>query len=136
MLSPSETGTTLGATPGTCREPGDRPLARVPGTGGGAQRKQSQATGRPGAARRARPLHLIHGGALSIAARQERLLPGPARPNASRDDPGHGPGAQARSSSGHTATRGSKRGSRRAHTRGSDEHPRPPFLHDLIRAQA
>ena len=34
MLSPLETGTTLRATSGTREEPGDRPLARVPGTGG------------------------------------------------------------------------------------------------------
>ncbi len=33
MLSPLETGTTWG-DPGTWEEPGDQPLARVPGTGG------------------------------------------------------------------------------------------------------
>ena len=34
MLSPLETGTTLGATPGNVEEPGSRSLARVSGTGG------------------------------------------------------------------------------------------------------
>ena len=34
MLSLLETGTTLGATPGTWEEPGNRSLARVSGTGG------------------------------------------------------------------------------------------------------
>ena len=34
MLSPLETGTAPGATPGTWEEPGNRPFARVPGTGG------------------------------------------------------------------------------------------------------
>jgi hypothetical protein len=34
MLSPLETGTTLGATPGPWEEPGNRSLARVSGTGG------------------------------------------------------------------------------------------------------
>jgi hypothetical protein len=43
MLSPLETGTTLRVTSGTWEEPGDRPLARVPGTGG-----RPAASARPG----------------------------------------------------------------------------------------
>jgi hypothetical protein len=63
-----------GATPGTREEPGDRPLARVPGPGGQrAARGEDQATGQPARRGRARPLHLIHGGALPDSARQERL---------------------------------------------------------------
>src|SRR5271165_2478140 len=63
-----------GATPGTREEPGDRPLARVPGPGARrAARGEDQATGLPARRGRARPLHLIHGGALPDSARQERL---------------------------------------------------------------
>ena len=63
-----------GATPGTREEPGDRPLARVPGPGGRrAARGEDQATGQPARRGRARPLHLIHGGAVPDSARQERL---------------------------------------------------------------
>ena len=63
-----------GATPGTREEPGDRPLARVPGPGGRrAARGEDQATGQPARRGRARPLHLIHGGAVPDSARQERV---------------------------------------------------------------
>jgi hypothetical protein len=82
-----------GATPGTREEPGDRPLARVPGPGGRrAARGEDQATGQPARRGRARPLHLIHGGAVPDSARQERLAraaPG-NRGNAGRDDRGSG----------------------------------------------
>jgi len=62
-----------GATPGTREEPGDRPLARVPGPGGrSAARREDQATGQPARRGRARPLHLIHGG----TQRRRRLSPG------------------------------------------------------------
>src|SRR5437868_8899113 len=71
---PLETGTTPGATPGTREEPGDRPLARVPGPGGRrAARGEDQATGRSARRGRARPLHLIRGGAVPDSARQECL---------------------------------------------------------------
>jgi len=74
MLSPLETGTTPGVTPGTREEPGDRPLARVPGPGGRrAARGEDQATGQSARRGRARPLHLIHGGAVPDSARRERL---------------------------------------------------------------
>ena len=63
-----------GATPGTREEPGDRPLARVPGPGGRrAALGEDQATGQPARRGRARPLHLIHGGAVPDSARQDRL---------------------------------------------------------------
>lgn len=79
MLSPSETGTTLGATPGNVQGAG-RP---APHTGTwyrrGARRQQSRATGRAwrGEAGQGPPSHTW--GALSDSALQERLLPGPAR---------------------------------------------------------
>ena len=79
MLSPSETGTTLGATPGNVQGAG-RP---APHTGTwhrrGARRKQSRATGGAwrGEAGQDPPSHTW--GALSDSAPQERLLPGPAR---------------------------------------------------------
>ena len=83
-----------GATPGTREEPGDRPLARVPGPGGRrAARGEDQATGQPGRRGRARPLHLIHGGAVPDSARPERFAgsgtSGTCR-NAGRDDLGSG----------------------------------------------
>ena len=83
-----------GATPGTREEPGDRPLARVPGPGGRrAARGEDQGAGLPARRGRARPLHLIHGGAVPDSARQERLAragtPG-NRGNAGRDDRGSG----------------------------------------------
>ena len=74
MLSPLETGTTPGATPETWEEPGNRSLARVSGTGG-----RRAAPAKPGNWRalawrgRARPLHLIHGGALSDSDRSDTL---------------------------------------------------------------
>lgn len=69
----------LGATLGTWEEPGNRSPARMPGTGGGARRQQSQATGRTwrGDAWQGPPSHTW--GALLDSARQERLLLGPAR---------------------------------------------------------
>ena len=85
----------LGATPGTWEEPGDRSLARVPGTGGGARHRQGQATDRPGAARpgKAPPSHTWRGLSLFCPAGTSCARTGtPATcRNASRDDPGHGP---------------------------------------------
>ena len=62
----------LGETPerGRSRETGPRAGAWP---GGGAWRRQSRATGQPVRRGRARPLHLIHGGASSDSVRQERL---------------------------------------------------------------
>ena len=72
MLSPLETGTTRGRRRerGRSRETGHSRGYLAPA--GGAQRRRSQLAGlaRRG---RARPLHLIHGGALPDSARQERL---------------------------------------------------------------
>ena len=68
MLSPSETGTTLGATPGTCKEPGDRPLIRVPGTGGARGASRAGQLAALGAARPGKAPHLIHGGPCLILA--------------------------------------------------------------------
>jgi hypothetical protein len=79
MLSPLETGTTLGATPGTWEELGNRSFAWVSGTGG--RRQRSQATGCPGAVKPGKALHLIHGGPYltlfggSIFARPARRQP-------------------------------------------------------------
>jgi hypothetical protein len=79
MLSPSETGTTLGATSGTCQEPGDRLLARVLGTGGARGASKARQLAVLSAARPGKAPHLIHGGPCLILPRHERLLPGPAR---------------------------------------------------------
>ena len=76
MLSPLETGTGPGATPGTWEEPGDRPSRGYLAPAGGARRGEDQATGQQARRGRARPLHLIHGGALPDSARQERLRQG------------------------------------------------------------
>src|SRR5260370_13234354 len=73
MATRRETGTSPGATPGTREQPGNRVVRRVAGTGGrpdtcGARRAIGALECGPG---RARPLHLIHGGAfvMSGAAR-------------------------------------------------------------------
>jgi len=138
MLSPSETGTTLGATPGTCQEPGDRLLARVLGTGGARGASKARQLAALGVARPGRALHLIHGGPCLI-------LPGPdvffqdrhagnCR-DTSRDDPGHGWG---------TGEVGSPRRPRpeavgaqaaviSTRTQGGGEHPGPGPGPDLIR---
>ena len=92
MLSPSETGTTLGATPGTCKEPGDRPLARVPGTGGARGASKARQLATLGAARLGKAPHLIHGGpCLLLACRNVSFQDRHAgnRRNTSRDDPGY-----------------------------------------------
>ena len=94
MLSPLETGTTLGATPGTWEEPGNR----VPRTDAWHRRsargasKARQLAG-PGVAMPGKAPHLIHGGpCLILPGRnvffQDRHAGN--RRNASRDDPGHG----------------------------------------------
>jgi len=69
MLSPLETGTTRG-DPGAWEEPGDRSLARVPGTGGryAAPAKPGNWLTWPSVARQG-PLHLIHGGGLALLYR-------------------------------------------------------------------
>ena len=118
MLSPLETGTTRGRRRerGRSRETGHSRGYLAPA--GGAQRRRSQLAGlaRRG---RARPLHLIHGGALPDSARQERLGQGRhpgRRGNADRDDRGSGR-VRARFSGGRAATGGSERGGRRAGNR-------------------
>jgi hypothetical protein len=84
------------ATPGTREEPGDRPLARVPGPGGRrAARGEDQAAGQSARRGRARPLHLIHGGAVPDSARRERLAGAGTRHPGNRGDAGRddrGPG--------------------------------------------
>jgi hypothetical protein len=141
MLSPLETGTTLGATPGTWEEPGNR----VPRTDAWHRRSARGASkarqlARPGVAMPDKAPHLIHGGPYLI-------LPGGNiffqdrhagdRQNASRDVPGHGRGTQARFPRGRAATRGSGRGSRRR--RRPDPRWRRAsaagFWPDLIRAR-
>jgi hypothetical protein len=80
MLSPLETGTTLGATPGTWEEPGNlipRTDAWHRRTARGAS-KARQLAG-PGASMPVQGLPSHTWGALPDSARQERLLPGPAR---------------------------------------------------------
>jgi len=93
MLSPLETGTTLGATPGTWEEPGNRSLARMPGTGGRRGASKARQLAGPGAVKLDKAPHLIHGGpCLILPGRnvffQDRHAGN--RRNASRDDPGHG----------------------------------------------
>jgi len=73
ISSPFGNGHHPGATPGTCEEPGDRPLVRVSGPGGRRAASGGQATGQPARRGRTGPLHLIHGGALSDSDRPERL---------------------------------------------------------------
>jgi hypothetical protein len=92
MLSPSETGTTSGATPGTWgeRETGPSHGYLAPSAARGAS-KARQLAG-PGAARPGKAPHLIHGGpCLILPGRnvffQDRRA-GSHR-NANRDDPGH-----------------------------------------------
>jgi len=73
MLSPLETGTTWGRPRerGRSRETGPSSGYLAPAAARGVG--QGQATGRPGAARPARPPHLIHGGAWSDSARRDVL---------------------------------------------------------------
>jgi hypothetical protein len=94
MLSPLETGTTLGATPGTWEEPGNR----VPRTDAWHRRsargasKARQLAG-PGVAMPDKAPHLIHGGPYLILPGRNVFLQdrhADDRQNASRDDPGHG----------------------------------------------
>jgi hypothetical protein len=79
-----------GGDPGTREGPGNRVFARVAGIGGGRAARGSRAIGTPSAAGRARPLHLIHGGA-SSHWRSGYILPrpGPVNPPLRR---GPGPG--------------------------------------------
>ena len=72
-VSPLETGTTW-VRPrerGRSRETGPSHGYLAPA--GGARRRRSQLAGRLGAAPQARPLHLVHGGALSDSAGRKRL---------------------------------------------------------------
>jgi hypothetical protein len=71
MLSPLETGTTPGATPGTWEEPGDRPLARVPGPGGrrAASAKTSQLASRCGEAGQGPSISYMEGPCLILPGR-------------------------------------------------------------------
>ena len=94
MLSPLETGTTLGATPGTWEEPGNR----VPRTDAWHRRsargasKARQLAG-PGVAMPDKAPHLIHGGPYLILPGRNVFFQdrhAGDRQNASRDDPGHG----------------------------------------------
>jgi hypothetical protein len=94
MLSPLETGTTLGATPGTWEEPGNR----VPRTDAWHRRsargasKARQLAG-PGVAMPDKAPHLIHGGPYLILPGRNVFFQdrhADDRQNASRDDPGHG----------------------------------------------
>jgi hypothetical protein len=93
MLSPLETGTTLGATPGTWEEPGNR----VPRTDAWHRRsargasKARQLAG-PGPARPGKAPHLIHGGPCLILVGRNVLFQdrhAGNRRNATRDDPSH-----------------------------------------------
>src|SRR5580700_10037367 len=94
MLSPLETGTTLGATPGTWEEPGNR----VPRTDAWHRRsargasKARQLAG-PGVAMPDKAPHLIHGGPYLILPGRNVFFQdrhADDRQNAYRDDPGHG----------------------------------------------
>jgi len=94
MLSPLETGTALGATPRTWEEPGDRSLARVPGTGGrrAAPAKPGNWPGWSGEAGRGPSISYM-GGPCLILSGGKRLLPGSARrqpPECQPRRPGHG----------------------------------------------
>jgi hypothetical protein len=141
MLSPLETGTTLGATPGTWEEPGNR-VPRTdawhPRSARGAS-KARQLAG-PGVAMPGKAPHLIHGGpCLILPGRNVFFQDRHAgdRQNASRDDSGHGREHRRGPQRGRAATRGSRRGRRRR--RRPDPRWRRAsatgFLHDLIRAR-
>jgi hypothetical protein len=131
MLSPLETGTTLGATPGTWEEPGNR----VPRTDAWHRRsargtsKARQLAG-PGVAMPDEAPHLIHGGPRLILPGgnvffQDRHA-GDGQ-NASRDDPGHdrehrrGPHAAAP----RPEAAGAEAAVAEGQTQGGGEHPRP-----------
>ena len=92
MLSPLETGTTLGRPRerGRSRETGPSHGCLAPA--GGARRQQARQLAGPGAARLGKAPHLIHGGpCLILPGRNVFLQDRHAgnRRNASRDDPGH-----------------------------------------------
>jgi hypothetical protein len=141
MLSPLETGTTLGATPGTWEEPGNL----VPRTDAWHRRTAcgaSKARQLAGLARRCRCMapHLIHGGpCLILPGRnvffQDRHAGN--RRNASRDDPGHG--REHRRGLHAAAPRPEAAGAEAAvvggQTQGGSEHPRPGFSRDLVGAR-
>jgi len=131
-VSPLETGITW-VRPrerGRSREAGPSHGYLAPA--GGARRRRRQLAGRLGAAPQARPLHLIHGGALSDSARQETSCqaryPG-NRGNAGRDDRGSG---RARARFSGAAARDASRLSCRV----CGEHPVPAVVGDGIQAQA
>ena len=73
MFSPFGNGHHLGATPGTWRSRETGPSHGYLAPAGGARRRHGWATGQPVRRGRARPLHLIHGGALPGSARPEWL---------------------------------------------------------------
>ena len=123
MLSPLETGTTRGRRRERARSRETGPSRGYLAPAGGARRRRSQLAGQPARRGRARPLHLIHGGAVPDSARQERHCQDRhrgRRRNAGRDDLGSGR-ARARSSGGR---------------RVCGEHPVPAVVGDVIRAQA
>ena len=131
MLSPLETGTTLGATPGTWEEPGNR----VPRTDAWHRRsargasKARQLAG-PGVAVPDKAPHLIHGGpCLILPGRNVFFQDRHAgdRQNASRDDPGHG---QEHRRGPHAAAQrpeaaGAEAAVADGQTQGGGERPRP-----------
>jgi hypothetical protein len=94
MLSPLETGTTLGADPGNVEgagKPGSSHGCLAPAVG--TWRQQSQATGGPGVAMPGKAPHLIRGGPCLILPGRNIFFQdrhADDRQNASRDDPGHG----------------------------------------------
>jgi hypothetical protein len=135
MLSPSETGTTLGATPGNVQGAG-RP---APHTGTwhrrGARRQQSRATGRAwrGEAGQGPPSHTW--GALSDSALQNVSFQdrhAGSRRNTSRDDPVHG--GEHRRGPHAAAPRPKAVGAEAADARRRPDprHPGPALLHELI----
>ena len=126
----------LGGDPrGTCKEPGDRPLTRVPGTGGARGASKAGQLAAPGTARPDKAPHLIHGGpCLILPCRNVSFQDRHAgnRLNTSRDDPVHG-GEHRRGP--HTAAPRPKAvGAEAADARRRPDprHPRPALLHDLI----
>jgi hypothetical protein len=131
MLSPLETGTTLGATPGTWEEPGNR----VPRTDAWHRRsargasKAGQLAG-PGVAMPDEAPHLIHGGPCLILPGRNAFFQdrhAGERHHASRDDPGHG--REHRRAPHAAAPRPEAAGAEAAvadgQTQGGGEHPRP-----------
>ena len=131
MLSPLETGTTLGATPGTWEEPGNR----VPRTDAWHRRsargasKARQLAG-PGVAMPDKAPHLIHGGpCLILPGRNVFFQDRHAgdRQNASRDDPGHGRehGRGPHAAAPRPEAAGAEAAVADGQTQGGGERPRP-----------